>query len=73
MAPMAGTIADTENHRLILLPGLVEGFVAPGVPVHRVAGVLEEIGGFFVYEAVGLFLGRLHGQTSFAFGLSIDK
>jgi len=42
MAPVAGTIAATEEHRLIFGFSLGEGFFAPGIPVYRVVGVLRE-------------------------------
>ena len=44
VAPVAGGVADREEHRLVLGPGLREGLLAPRVPVDRVVGVLEEVG-----------------------------
>ena len=43
VAPVAGGVADREEHRLVLGARLREGVLAPGVPVHRVVGVLQEV------------------------------
>ena len=58
VAPVARGVADAHEHRLILGPGLGEGFLAPGVPVHGVLRVLKQVGGRFVDEAIGH--GALH-------------
>ena len=40
MAPVAGAVADAEKDRLVLLLGFLKGLPPPGVPVHRLLGVL---------------------------------
>jgi hypothetical protein len=52
MAPVAGGITYGQEDRLILGFCSIERFVAPGVPINGVMGVLEEIRGFFVYQSV---------------------
>ncbi len=52
VAPVAGRVADREQHRLVLAARALEGLVAPGVPVHRVGGVLLQVGGGFPGESV---------------------
>ena len=44
VAPVAGRVADREQDRPVLLAGAGERLVAPGVPVDRVLGVLEQVG-----------------------------
>jgi len=55
MAPMAGRITDGNEYELILLSGLVPSLLRPGVPVHRVMGMLLEVKAWFVDEVVGFF------------------
>ncbi len=43
VAPVARGVADRQQHRPVLVARPVEGLVAPGVPVHRVLGVLAEV------------------------------
>ena len=52
VAPVAGRVADREQDRLVLGAGARERLLAPRVPVHRVVGVLEEVGAGFLREAV---------------------
>ena len=44
VAPVAGGIADAEQDGLVLGPGPLQRLFAPGVPVDRVIGVLEQVG-----------------------------
>jgi hypothetical protein len=53
VAPVAGRVADRDEHRLVLRAGAREGLFSPRVPVDRVLRVLEEIRGGFLREAVG--------------------
>ena len=53
VAPVAGGVADGEEDRLVLGRGPGEGLVRPGIPVHGVVGVLQQVGAFFVRESVG--------------------
>ncbi len=43
VAPVAGGVADGEEDRLVFLARLGERLLAPGIPVDRVVGVLEEV------------------------------
>ncbi len=45
VAPMAGGVADGEEDRLVFGLRLGERVIAPGVPIDRVLGVLEEVRG----------------------------
>jgi len=67
MTPMTGGVSDAQEDGLIFHPGFGQRFFSPRMPVYRVVGVLEEIGGCFVYkmiwheESVGLFGVRFIG------------
>ena len=52
MAPVAGSIADRKDDRLVLGFGPGEGFIAPGHPVHGVVLVLKQIGAGFQPEKI---------------------
>ena len=52
VAPVAGAVANGEEDGLVLLAGLREGLVAPGVPVDGVLGVLQEVGAGFARKTV---------------------
>ena len=52
MAPVAGRIADGEENGLVLLPSPGQGFLPPWVPIHRVLGVLKEVGAGFLGQSV---------------------
>ena len=54
VAPVAGGVADREEDRLLLAPRLLERLLAPGIPVHRVVGVLEQVGALLADQPVGL-------------------
>src|ERR1017187_997712 len=54
MAPVAGRIADRKENRLVLAPGLFKGLRTPRVPVHWIAGVLQQVRALFVGQAVGV-------------------
>ena len=69
MAPMAAAVAHAHQHQLVLLLRLVEGLIAPGVPVHGVVGVLQQVGAGLLCEAVGVGVGGiLHGVVGIAQG-----
>lgn len=59
VAPVAGGVADAEEHRLVLLPCGLEYLAPPGPPVHGIFPVLEQIRGLFKLQPVG------HGSSSF--------
>jgi hypothetical protein len=52
VAPVTGRVAHREQDRLVITPGGGEGLVAPGVPVHRVVGVLAQVRAGLVGQAV---------------------
>ena len=52
VAPVAGAVAHRKEDGLVLGAGLLEGLIAPGVPVDGVLGVLQQVGAGFVREAV---------------------
>jgi hypothetical protein len=52
MAPVAGGVAHGEKDGLVFPFRCSEGFFAPGVPVHGVKGVLEEVGALFREETI---------------------
>jgi len=54
VAPVAGAVADAEEDGFVFAFGFFEGFFAPWVPVDWVVLVLEEVGGFFAGEPVGV-------------------
>ncbi len=54
VAPVAGGVAYGDEEGLVLLPGLPEGIVAPGVPVHRVVGMLQQVGRLLPGEQVSV-------------------
>ena len=54
MAPVTGGVADGEKDGLVLSLGLGKGLVGPGVPVDRVVGMLQQVGGVFQDQAVGI-------------------
>ena len=53
VTPVTGAVTDREKDRLVLRPRRGECFRPPGVPIHGIVRVLEEVGGGFVDEAVG--------------------
>ena len=52
VAPVTGRVADAQKDRLVLRPGLGKGLLSPGEPIHRVAGVLQQIRARLVGQAV---------------------
>jgi hypothetical protein len=59
VAPVAGAVADRQEDHLALFLGLLEGLGAPGVPVHRIMGVLQQVGAALARQAVGRALFRV--------------
>src|SRR5262245_6540172 len=54
MAPMAGGVANAEQNGFVLRLGLRQSFLTPGVPIHRIMGMLEEVRARLMNQAVGL-------------------
>jgi hypothetical protein len=46
MTPVTGGVPDGQKYGFILFGRLVEGLFAPGIPINRVVGVLEQIRAF---------------------------
>ena len=44
VAPVAGRIAHAQQNRFVFSPGLGKRLFTPRIPVHRVVGMLEQIG-----------------------------
>ena len=59
VAPVARRVADGQEDELLFLPGFVEGFLTPRVPVHGVVGVLEQVRAALLGQAIGFTF--LHG------------
>ena len=53
MAPVAGGIADAEQDGLVFGLRPLQRLRPPGIPVHRVVGVLQQVGAGFVNQSVG--------------------
>ena len=68
VAPVAGGVADRKQDRLALVPGELQRFRSPRVPVDGILGVLLEIGGSLAGESVRhvgvvtLLIGDLRGR-----------
>ena len=59
MAPVAGGVADAQKDGLVFPAGSLQGLRPPGVPIHRIVGMLLEIG---AGERIR-WLGRGSGMT----------
>ena len=57
VAPVAGRIADRQEDRPVLGPGPGQRLRAPGIPVHRVGRVLEQVRAGLAGQAIGLVSG----------------
>ena len=64
VAPVAGRVADGEKNRFVFAARLGESFLAPGIPIDRVMGVLEKIRRLLVREAVGVLCNSRRGFGS---------
>ncbi len=53
MAPVAGGVADGEENWPVLSGGGPEGFLTPGIPVHWIVCMLQEVGALLGDEAIG--------------------
>ena len=70
VAPMAGRVADAQEDGLVFAAGFRERLVVPREPVHGIVRVLEEVGGFFARETVGVRVAGgvgVHGVVGFKF------
>jgi len=67
MRPMTRRIGDADENRHVPLPCLGESLLAPRPPIHRVGGVLKEVGRSRTTKPVHTFsLSQLyeHAQTT---------
>jgi hypothetical protein len=55
MTPVAGCISNAYKYGLVLLPCFSQSFLSPWIPIHRVMGVLEEVGAGFSEKIIGHF------------------
>ena len=53
MAPVARGVADAQQDGLVRGARLRQGGGVPGLPVHRIVGVLQQVGAGFVNQSVG--------------------
>jgi len=61
MAPMAGRIADRQENGLVLLLCPPQGRLAPGIPLHRIVGVLQQVRAGLLGEVIAQ---HVHGLVS---------
>ena len=53
VAPVAGGITDGQQDGLVRLAGGAQGLFAPRIPVHRVFGMLPQVGAGFLSKSIG--------------------
>jgi hypothetical protein len=56
VAPVAGAVADGDQQRLVLFAGADQSLLAPGMPIHRIAAVLQQVGAGFVRQPIDAVL-----------------
>jgi hypothetical protein len=49
MTPVAGRITDGKKDGLILQPYFGKRFLTPGIPIHRILRMLQQVGAFFIF------------------------
>ncbi len=54
VTPVAGAIADADEQQSVRVAGQLQSLIAPRVPLHRVVGMLQQIGTRLVNEVVGV-------------------
>jgi hypothetical protein len=52
VTPVTCRVPDREQDRLVLLARQPQRFLTPGMPIHRIVGVLLQVGAGFVGESV---------------------
>jgi hypothetical protein len=66
VAPVAGGVADAQQDRLVLVVRAPKRLLAPGIPVHGVVGVLQQVRAGRVDQPVRTAaFGRVHGVFGF--------
>ena len=53
MAPVAGAVADAQEHRLVLFCRAFKSLSAPGIPIHRIVRMLQQIRAGRILEPIG--------------------
>ena len=53
VTPVAGRVSDGKEYGLIFLAGFPKSLLPPGIPIHRVFGMLQKIGAFFPCKMIG--------------------
>jgi hypothetical protein len=54
VTPMAGAVADADEQQSVRVAGQLQRLITPRVPLHRVVGMLQQIGTRLVNEVVGV-------------------
>ncbi|OQB35206.1 MAG: hypothetical protein BWY09_02395 [Candidatus Hydrogenedentes bacterium ADurb.Bin179] len=65
MTPVTGRITDGKKNRLVLIPGQCKRLFIPRMPVHGIAGMLQEVGTGFTGKAVHPLAAGLVGKGFF--------
>ena len=52
MAPMAGAVANAQQDGLVFCTGPLQRLLTPGVPVHGIVGVLQQVRALFVLQVI---------------------
>ena len=63
VAPVAGRVADGEEDGPVELAGAGQRLLTPGVPVHGVVGVLQQVRAGLAGQPVGVVLRRVAGSV----------
>jgi hypothetical protein len=58
VAPVARRVADAEQNGFVFFPCSMQRLLAPGIPLDRVVGVLQQVGTGLVGQSVGEFMFR---------------
>ncbi len=64
-SPEGLRVAHGQKDGPVISPGDLEGFIAPWIPIDGIMGVLKQIWGLFVNQAIGglmLAILRFHGR-----------
>ncbi len=56
MTPVASGIPDRQKNRLVLARRLFERLIAPGIPIHRIMGVLQQVRTLLVSQPIHFFV-----------------
>ncbi|MDF2689870.1 MAG: hypothetical protein K0Q80_2836, partial [Microvirga sp.] len=64
VTPMAGGIADGDQHRLVQTPRLGQGIRSPFPPMDRIVLVLQEIGRAGIREAIHRCVSQVAGSRA---------